>query len=429
MKNALFGNGVKATFTFLAFALVVFGAVAAAYATGVFGVTAEASVGATPTTSSSSPNPTATSDSIVRPRAVTTGTDVPVAQALDDTAYASVTSGWVLTVFDSGTFDALHQAVPGTRIVYLVSPAGDRYEVGSFDAAEQVDLAAWNVADGKALLVLGGVRYTVFDLATTKLSPPWTLCGDHPVTARITPRDDGTWGFRGYCIGAQIDGVYDDIGTDVTPADYYRAPFQRWDADIEQGGVAIYWSESPHPTIIVSFPGSDEPSELVAPPGMDSCVPIGVGRRPSGWPFSSIAVACTTGEQVSAWEETDAGVEPIQLVTASTVAAFASSTLGGGVPFIDRSCVVGNREVLEIQSLGRAAAFVDNGVLSQPMLTATTAAEHCWGASGDTGLFSGHGSLWTTAFGVSPTPLIEVSGSLQPGEPIGVALTRSIIAP
>jgi hypothetical protein len=435
VKNALFGSGIKTVFTIVVVALVALGGVAAAYATGVLGSATptlalpSAPPSPSPLSATSAPAATAPADTIVVPRPVTTGLGIPSASPIHDAQFTSATSGWVLAMYDAGTYDSAHQPVPGQRILYLISPGGERYEVGTFAADEQADLAAWNVAQGKVLLELGGSHYAVFDIATNTLGPTWALCGPHPVTAFITPQDDGTWEFRGYCIGAQVDGVYSDTGADVTPADFYRAPFERWDVDLEKGAVAIYWSDAQVPSILISFPHSDEPTELFWPSGVDSCVPLGVGRLNTGDIVSSIAIACNSGEHVSAWEEDDRSIDPIQIAISSTVEAFSASTLGGGVPMIDKNCVVGNREVLEIQSVGRAAVFVDNGNLSQPSLTPTTGAEHCWGSSGDVGLFSGHGSLWTTTFGGAPTPLVEVSGKLQPGEPIGVALTRSLIAP
>ncbi len=401
MKNALFGSGIKTLFSVFVLALLALGVVAAAYATGAFGgssPTAEAGSSAGPTSTpapSGSPGPTTPADVIVAPRPVTTGAGVPAANQLHDAQFTSVTSGWVVTAFDTGTFDSSHDPVLGQRILYLISPTGDRYELGVFDASQQVDPAAWNVAQGKILLEIGGAHYAVYDIATGTLGPDWALCGDHPVTAFITPQDDGAWAFRGFCIGAQVDGVYDDTGADVTPAAYYRAPFERWDVTLPNGEVVIYWPGHTPSSLIASAPAPSEPEEMLFPDGTDSCAPVGLGRG------NSVAVSCNTGDKVSAWEMGPQIFPPAQLANESAVLNFTSSALGGGDIAIAKNCVIGNREVLEIQGNQIGAGIVDNGTITQPML-GSVGAEHCWGAAGDVGLFSGHGNLWTTTFGGIP---------------------------
>ncbi len=430
MKRALFGSGVKTLFTITVIALVAIGAIAAGFATGILGGTKETPLGLptmiatpnlpTPTTSAA---PSTPADTIVVARPVSTGVGIPTAKPIHDVQFTSATSGWVLAVFDTATYDASHEAAPGKRILYMISPAGERFEVGEFAADLQVDLAAWNVAAGKALLELGGSHYAVFDIATNTLGPTWALCGDHPVTAFITPQKDGTWEFRGYCIGAQVDGVYNDSGADVTPADFYRAPFQRWEVDVDHGGTAIYWPDADHKFVIISYPGSDEPTELAWPSGPDSCVPIGLGRG------ATIAASCLYGvDKYSAWELDDLGGPPTQLATSTSLINFVSSALGGGTAFIDRNCVVGSHEVLEIQADARGAGVVDNGNVTQPRM-GSVGAEHCWGGAGNVGLYSGYGSLWTSVFGGATVPLIQVPATTNAGDVVGVGDLRAIIAP
>ena len=436
MKHVLFGSALKSAMTIIVILLVGAAGVAVAYGTGVLGgvasdgISASPSVGASGTPSpSASASATVAADTIVVPRPVTTGPGVPSASELHDATFTAVTSGWVLTVFDAGTYNSSHNPVPGARILYLISPAGDRYELGAFPASEQVDLAAWNVAAGKALLEVGGAHYAVYDIATGALGPDWALCGDHPVTASVTPQADGNWEFRGYCIGAQVDGVYSDTGADVSPAGFYRAPFQRWDVDLENGAVAIYDSESSHPSVIVSFPGSDEPSEMFWPSGVDSCVPLGVGRFNAGGVVSTIAVGCIHGSHASAWELHATGEAPTPLVTEAQVDSFTGAVTGPGAPRFVGNCVVNSIEILEVATTGQAAAYSSGGGLTQPGLSEFVGADHCWGGSGPAALFSGHGSLWTYVQGGATVPLAVVSGSLNPGDIIGVADTRSAIAP
>jgi hypothetical protein len=429
MKHALFGSGLKTALTVLVALLVGVVGVAVAYGTGVLGgVTSDgpppsASASGTPSpTVVSSGTATVAADTIVVPRPVTTGTGVPSASVLHDATFTSVTSGWVLTAFDAGTYDASHNPVPGTRLVYLVSPTGERFEVAHFTADRDADVAAWNVGEGKVLLVFHGFDYAVLDIATGAVGPTWELCGTHPVAAVVTPQADGAWAFRGSCVGAQIDGVYSDTGADVSPASYFKAQFGTWSADLGGGQVAVVTFESPQ-LFLVTAPGWTDPAEMSKPAGVDSCTPLGPGRA------GSLAVGCTHGTHASAWELHPNGDVPTPLVTEAQVDAFTGAVTGPGAPQFMGVCVVGSTEILEIATTGRAAAYASSGGLTQPGLSEDVGAEYCWDGSGQTALFSGHGSLWTYVQGGATVPMAVVSGALNPGDIIGVAQTRSIIAP
>jgi hypothetical protein len=433
MKNALFGSALKTVLTILVVLVVGVAGVAVAYGTGVLGSTTAESLGVssspsasatTTATASASPSapPTTFADTVVVPRPVTTGTGIPSANVLHDATFAAVTSGWVLTVFDAGTYDASHGPVPGIRLVYLVSPLGQRFEVAHFPAAQDVDVAAWNVAAGKALLVQHGFDYAVLNIATGAVGSTWRLCGTHPVTAVVQPQADGNWAFRGSCIGAQIDGVYSDAGADVSPSAYFKSQFGTWSADLGAGEVAVVTFGSPQ-LFLVTAPGWSDPAETYKPAGMDSCNPLGPGRA------GTFAVGCAHGAHASAWELHVNGDAATPLVTEAQVDAFTSAVTGPGTPSFLGNCLVGGHEVLEVATTGRAAAFASSGGLTQVGLGETAGAEYCWGASGATGLFSGEGSLWTYVQGGATVPMAVVTGAKAPGEIIGVALTRSVIAP
>jgi hypothetical protein len=431
MKHALFGSALKTALTVLVILVVGVAGVAVAYGTGLLGASPSADPSGSPSAAASGPPsptvaasaaPTVVADTIVVPRPVTSGTGVPSASELHDATFTSVTSGWVMTVFDAGTYDASHNPVPGTRLVYLVSPVGERFEVAHFAADQEADVAAWNVAAGKALLVFHGFDYAVLDIATGAVGPTWELCGTHPVTAVVEPQVDGTWAFRGSCIGAQIDGVYSDAGADVSPATYFKSQFGTWSADLGGGQVAIVTSDTPQ-LFLVTAPGWSDPAEMTRPAGVDSCNPLGPGRA------GSLAVGCTHGTHASAWELHVNGDAATQLVTEAQVDAFTGAVTGPGAPQFVGNCVLGNTEILEVATTGRAAAYASSGGLTQPGLSEFVGAEYCWDGSGQTALFSGHGSLWTYVQGGATVPLAVVSGALNPGDIIGVALTRSIIAP
>ncbi len=331
MKSMFFGSAAKTMFTIVVVLLVGVAGIAIAYGAGALGgsgggaspsPTAVASA-AVPT-AASTPSPdttTAPADATFVARPVTTGPGIPTAMALSDATLASAGSGWVLTVYDSGTYDAARNPILGTRILYLISPTGDLYDAGAFSASQNVDLAAWNVSQGKALLEFDGGHYAVYNLALGTLGATWSLCGDHPVTAFITARDDGAWGFRGSCVGAQVDGVYDDSGADVTPPDYYRAPFARWDVDLGDGGVAIWQPDSPN-LFIVTYPAPSEPVEMHLPTGVDGCRPVGLGRP------GTVLASCTSGGAVSAWELDTSGLPPTQVASSSALTFYMAH--GGG---------------------------------------------------------------------------------------------------
>jgi len=431
MKHVLFGSALKSAMTVLVILLVGAVGVAVAYGTGVLGGTASDGPSASPSAEASgTPSPSASkaptvaaaADKVVVTRPVTTGKGVPSASVLHDATFTSVTSGWVLTVFDAGTYDGSHNPVPGTRLVYLVSPAGERFEVAHFAADKEADVAAWNVSAGKALLVFHGFEYAVLNIATGAVGASWEPCGTHPITAVITPQSGGTWAFRGSCVGAQVDGVYSDTGADVSPASYFKAQFGTWSADLGSDQVAVVSFGTPQ-LFLVTAPGWTDPAEMSKPAGVDSCSPLGPGRA------GSLAVGCTHGNHASAWELHVNGDAPTPLVTEAQVDSFTGAVTGPGAPQFMGNCVVNNVEILEVATTGQAAAYASSGGLTQPGLSEFIGADHCWGGSGHTALFSGHGSLWSYVQGGATVPLAVVTGALNPGDIIGVAETRSIIAP
>jgi len=93
---------------------------------------------------------------------------------------------------------------------------------------------------------------------------------------------------------------------------------------------------------------------------------------------------------------------------------------------------VGKWEVLKVASPAGAggAGFAAGPNMTRVDLSPTVWAQDCWGSSGSVGLFSGFGNLWAYTAGAGTTvPLIGVPAATDEGGPIGVDLTRSIIAP
>jgi len=169
-----------------------------------------------PTSTGLSPTPPGSSTNVVvAERSVTTGPGIPDTSAIDDAALASVGSGWSLALFDTGTFDERHNPLLGARLLYLISPEGERYQAGYYSPIRGADLLAWNVGRDTVFLRFNGSELGVFDLVSGRQLPTWQPCGISFADVGVTPRDDGTWEIRGSCNGTQLDGVYEDDGTPV----------------------------------------------------------------------------------------------------------------------------------------------------------------------------------------------------------------------
>lgn len=362
----------------------------------------------------------------VVPRGVTDATFAPAAYELDGPTLSAVSSGWVLSMFDTGSYDAAHNAWPDVRIMYLISPDGTPYEAGSFDATRQADVIAWNIDEEKALLSVDEFGLAVFDIANNSLGATWMPCGTHALDIRVQPRSDGNWSVRGACAGAQLDGIYSDTGALVADPAFIPTSFGTWSTDIN-GGVVLYDYDLEN--FIATAPGVTDPTILQEPAGMDSCRPLANGRG------LTVSVECIDGVQVSAWELDSTGGVPTLVAPWGQIDYFANGESGLGAmgdTQILKSCVVGSWEVLKVASPAGAggAGFAAGPNMTRVDLSPSVWAQDCWGSSGSVGLFSGSGNLWLYTAGVGTTvPLIQVAAPSDEGGPIGVELTRSIITP
>ncbi len=212
-------------------------------------------------TSASSPTATATTPSPqpFTPRPVTAGAGVPSAQPLDNSTLNGAGSGWVLTLFDTGSYDASHTPTLGNRILYLISPDGTRYQAGLFTPDQRADLLAWNVSRQKVLMRINEFSLAVFDLRANTLGPAFLPCGTHSLDIRVMPRADGAWQVRGSCVGAQVDGVYADDGTTIADPNFVASPFGSWATDV--GGRTVIYSEDSKKWTATAAPG-DTPVPL-----------------------------------------------------------------------------------------------------------------------------------------------------------------------
>ncbi len=378
------------------------------------------------TATTPAPSPSASVSDPVAPRPVTTGAGIPSAQALGDAALNAAGPGWVLTLFDTGSYDASHDPAYGDRILYLIAPDGTRYEAGRFTADQRADLVAWNVAQDKVLMRMDEFSLAVFDVRTNVLGAAFLPCGTHYLDIRVQPRSDGAWRVRGACVGAQVDGIYADDGSAVSDASFEASPFGTWATDVV--GTAVVYSYDSHEFVATAAPG-DMPMPMTLPPAASSCDPIGNGRG------ATVLASCSTPAGISTWELDATGGSPVQVATPAQIdsfaANFAGSGGGSGVTDIAKNCVVGNAEILVVRADSKAAAIAGGDALQPVWLHAPVqVATNCWGAHGTTGLFSSLGSLWTYDVNSGAAVLmIDVDAVTTTTPQIGTGETWSLIAP
>ena len=382
---------------------------------------ASPAVSATPS-SSASASPV---DAVV-PRPVTTGPGVPSAQPLDDASLNAAGPGWVLALFDTGSYDASHDPIPGDRLLYLIAPDGTRYQAGTFTTDQRADLVAWNVAQDKVLMRMDEFSLAVFDLRADALGPAFAPCGTHALDIRVKPRDDGAWQVRGACVGAQVDGIYADDGTAVSDPGFQLTPFGSWATDV--GGMTVVYNLDTHEWAAAAAPGGAL-MPIALPPAADSCSPIGDGRG------ATVVASCNRPEGISVWELDATGGPAVELASAAQIDGYASALADSGptgpATDVPENCVVGDSEVLVVRAAIRSAGVVGASGIDPVWLHAPTqSAEYCWGAHGSTGLFSSLGSLWTydVASGAMVS-MVDVDALTTLTPQIGVEETWSLIAP
>ena len=360
------------------------------------------------------------------PRPVTTGAGIPSAQALDDTSLNAAGSGWVLTLFDTGSYDASHAPTLGDRILYLIAPDGTRYQAGSFTPDQRADLLAWNVAQEKVLMRIDEVSLAVFDLRTDVLGPAFLPCGTHALDIRVQPRSDGAWQVRGSCVGAQVDGIYADDGTSVSDPNFQASPFGTWATDV--GTTEVIYSYDSKELVATPAPG-DTPLPLQLPPAASSCTPDRQRAR------HDCRGDVLGPDGISVWELDAAGGPAVKVASPAQIADYANALAGssGGTVFtsIAQNCVVGDSEVLVVRATIRSAGIAGGANLDPVWLHAPAqSAEYCWGSHGTVGLFSAYGSLWTHDIASGATvSMIDVDALTTLTPQIGVAETLSLIAP
>ncbi|MCJ7827023.1 MAG: hypothetical protein MUP36_02135 [Demequinaceae bacterium] len=185
---------------------------------------------------------------------VTISQYLPAAEAIAPEVWGEVTSGWTLAAFEGGLMDSTRQqnwdgpdilgytygpdiAVPGPKVLYLVSPEGQAYEVANLTEIGVGDVLAWDAQREVALVTdqYSGYSQTsdrifaTLDLRSGVLGP-WFSVGDGAGSDfdirsdddRIWPIDGG-WAFVGHTWDTEynptiVRAIVDDSGHPVQGA-------------------------------------------------------------------------------------------------------------------------------------------------------------------------------------------------------------------
>jgi hypothetical protein len=335
----------------------------------------------------------------------------------------SVGQGWVLAVFDSTFRLGEEEPTQGQRVLYLVSPAGDRYEVANLTRYSSPYLAAWDTERNVALLVDTRSVVLTVDLAAGEVTHEWQFCGEGgSLTARSL--GDGEWLLRGNCSGAALYGRYSDDGTPLGAEGIVAGG--EGITVIDVGDIQVrYEFEMPPEESYVAYraDGSQLALEPVGP--TTACYPLGPSLT------GGLAVQCWgEGDAVSIWNLDLAGGAPSPIAVPETLAAIEAVT-GGPLPdpnaVLTGYCLAGNHEAL-VTSHPAVAVLGEDGptVLTDGVFRATA----CLGGVGDTVMVSGLGPLWTWNARTGETvTLLPVPAPGAEGTWVGVSEGGAIIHP
>ncbi|MBN2177318.1 MAG: hypothetical protein JW722_06635 [Demequinaceae bacterium] len=375
-------------------------------------------------TDAPNPSPTGNVDwPEVADREVTTGVGLPDAVALTGEAYATADTGWVLAIFDSTKRSNVSDPVEGERVLYLVSPAGERFEVANLTRYGAPYLAAWDTERQVALIVEGRYVALTLDLASGEVTHEWQFCGEGGYM-KAEDRPGEEWLLRGFCSGEPLDGIYTDDFTFVT------------DDGIVTGGEGITVMDVGDVQVRYEFEMTPAQSfRAYHPDGTEVAMqPVGeyIACYPMGPSLSGgLAVQCwAEGDSVTYWNLDLDGGPATPITTSATIGAIEAAS-GGSLPaegaVVTGYCLAGDQEALITSH--PAVVVLDEGspvVVTNGEYRATW----CFGGVGGTVLVTGVGPLWTwdAASGITVT-LLPVPEPGDDGVWVGAAEGGAIIHP
>lgn len=324
----------------------------------------------------------------VAAREVTTGAGLPSAVALTGEALDSSETGWVLAIFDSTFRSNTEAPIDGERVLYLISPAGERFEVANLTEYGAPYLAAWDTERDVAFIVENRYVALTVDLASGEVTGEWQFCGEGgSMNATDLPGDQ--WLLRGFCSGESLDGIYSDDGTFVT------------DEGVVKGGEGVTVMAVGDTQVTFEFEAAPDEAfrayhadgtEIAVRPVSDDlgCYPLGPSLT------GGLAVQCWgEGDEVSLWSLDLDGGAATPIATTATLSAIESAS-GGSLP-ASGAFLAGYQAVGEFDALLTShPAVVVLGADSPIVLTnGEYRGTSVYGGVGHTVLVAGVGPLWT----------------------------------
>lgn len=376
-------------------------------------------------TTSASPTPTAGPAFVER--MPTEGDYVPSAEILTPDVLASAGSGWVVAIDNTSqintAIDPHTVSAQGPTILYLISPAGVRYELANLDTIGLTapDLVAWDYSRDLLLLEQDRTTLNVFDMATGSVASSWTFCASGDGYARYGEARDGNWLVRGGCQGDGIDGIYTDAG----------APFTGPYPIVGLGTADLTVYDFGDTQVAYKFEGMvDEKYVAYYPDGTSASLPWNAGAY-CDYPITkgrgdTLAMSCSSDTSIlSIWELPIDGSLPYEVVSASQLEEFAMDNGGFGPGEF------GIEGYWSDSALGIVKFWLGDrnprlGVLYGGTVGAVSADvsypfRRCHAVEGTSALVSGGGGLWWVDFDAGPEPIVmlPVMGSGSPIQTVG----------
>lgn len=406
------GKPVANGMTWVVVLLVLIGALIAGIALGWFD--SAGSSGPAPTTTvtpTDEPTPTANTSAFVE-RPVTVAAYVPTASTLTETILDSVGSGWVVAIDDTtqiDTADDPYTFTPGDRILYLIAPAGDRYELANLTALGLTapDLAGWDYSRDKILMVEGRSDLVVFDMATGAIANTWTFCSS-PGWISTAQARSGNWLVRGHCQGTGIDGVYTDSGT-LVPSDVVGSEDMVTVVDVGSVQVLSGFETGPDERFIAHY--ADGTTAAIPSSMVGDCYMMGQGRG------DTLAVYCYSLEtgRLSVWELPVDLSAPHQVISAPELIDFAWSAAAAGPHdfLVTGYCSDSALPIVQVAFGDDRRLGVLYGGTVEPVGQVPFRYRVCHACVGTAALVSGDGHLWWVDFDTG------TDVTLLPGESAG----------
>jgi hypothetical protein len=355
---------------------------------------------------------------------VTTGIGLPTASRLTPEVLESSDTGWVLAIFDSTFRSTTGAPGEGERVMYLVSPQGERYEVANLTQYGAPALAAWDTERHVAFVVDNRSVALTLDLASGEVMHEWQFCGEGgSMTAQDRPDDE--WLLRGVCSGEGIDGIYSDDGTFVTDDGVVRGGEGVTITDV--GDVQFRYEFEVAPDEAYRAHHADGRDLAVRVPDGDvACYPMGPSL------LGGLAVQCWgEGDSVTLWNLDPDGGEPIMIASPATLGAIEAAS-GGSLP-AEGAMLTGYKLAGDFDAvLTSHPAAILLGADSPLMVNnGEYRAQSVFGGVGQVVLVTGGGALWTwnaLASGETVT-LIPVPEPSDDGVRVGVSEAGAIMHP